>query len=61
MRLPGDPTKLAQAILEIVNTDEPPLRLPLGTDTLQAIAEKNTFVEQEIVKWRTLAESTNCK
>ncbi|HEY9619922.1 MAG TPA: oxidoreductase [Chroococcales cyanobacterium] len=56
---PGDPTKLAQAILQMVNTDEPPLRLPLGTDTLQAIAEKNAYVEQETAKWRTLAESTN--
>lgn len=56
---PGDPTKLAPAILEIVNTDEPPLRLPLGTDTLQTIAEKNAYVEQETAKWRTLAESTD--
>ncbi|MBD2449682.1 SDR family NAD(P)-dependent oxidoreductase [Nostoc sp. FACHB-152] len=56
---PGDPIKLAQAILEIVNTPEPPLRLPLGTDTLQAIAQKNAYVEQETQKWRTLAESTD--
>jgi NAD(P)-dependent dehydrogenase (short-subunit alcohol dehydrogenase family) len=58
---PGDPIKLAQAILEIVNTDEPPLRLPLGSDTLQAIAQKNAYVEQETAKWRTLSESTNYK
>lgn len=56
---PGDPTKLAPAILQIVNTDEPPLRLPLGTDTLQTIAEKNAYVEQETAKWRTLSESTD--
>jgi NADP-dependent 3-hydroxy acid dehydrogenase YdfG len=56
---PGDPSKLAQAILEIVNTDKPPLRLPLGSDTLQAIAQKNAYVEQETAKWRTLSESTN--
>ncbi len=56
---PGDPTKLPPAILEIVNTDEPPLRLPLGTDTLQAIAQKNAYVEQETSKWRTLSESTD--
>ncbi|HEY9604876.1 MAG TPA: oxidoreductase [Allocoleopsis sp.] len=56
---PGDPIKLAQAILEIVNTDKPPLRLPLGSDTLQAIAQKNAYVEQETAKWRTLSESTN--
>jgi NAD(P)-dependent dehydrogenase (short-subunit alcohol dehydrogenase family) len=41
---PGDPTKLAQAMLQLANADTPPLRLPLGTDTLQAIAEKNAYV-----------------
>ncbi|MBD2214460.1 SDR family NAD(P)-dependent oxidoreductase [Calothrix sp. FACHB-156] len=56
---PGDPIQLAQVIVEIVNTPEPPLRLPLGTDTLQAIAQKNAYVEQETQKWRTLAESTD--
>jgi len=55
----GDPVKLAQAILEIANADEPPLRLPLGTDTLQGIAAKNAYVEQELKKWRTLSKSTN--
>ncbi|BAY76917.1 short-chain dehydrogenase/reductase SDR [Nostoc linckia NIES-25] len=55
----GDPTKLAQAILEIVNADTPPLRLPLGTDTLEVIAQKNAYVEQETAQWRTLAESTD--
>lgn len=56
---PGDPTKLAQAILELVNADTPPLRLPLGTDTLKVIAQKNAYVEQETAQWRTLAESTD--
>ena len=56
---PGDPTKLAQAMLQLANADTPPLRLPLGTDTLKAIAEKNAYVEQETAQWRALAESTD--
>ncbi|MBD1915112.1 MULTISPECIES: oxidoreductase [Cyanophyceae] len=56
---PGDPTKLAQAMLQLANADTPPLRLPLGTDTLQAIAKKNAYVEQETAQWRALAESTD--
>jgi NAD(P)-dependent dehydrogenase (short-subunit alcohol dehydrogenase family) len=56
---PGDPTKLAQAMLQLANADTPPLRLPLGTDTLQAIAQKNAYVEQETAQWRALAESTD--
>jgi NAD(P)-dependent dehydrogenase (short-subunit alcohol dehydrogenase family) len=55
----GDPTKLAQAILQLAGSPEPPLRLPLGTDTLQRIAEKNAFVEKETEKWRAVATSTD--
>jgi NAD(P)-dependent dehydrogenase (short-subunit alcohol dehydrogenase family) len=56
---PGDPVKLAQAMLQLANAQTPPLRLPLGTDTLQAIAQKNAYVEQETAQWRALAESTD--
>jgi NAD(P)-dependent dehydrogenase (short-subunit alcohol dehydrogenase family) len=56
---PGDPSKLGQAILQLVNAAEPPLRLPLGTDTLQGIADKNRFVEQETAKWKALSASTD--
>jgi NAD(P)-dependent dehydrogenase (short-subunit alcohol dehydrogenase family) len=55
----GDPAKLAQAILQLASSPEPPLRLPLGTDTLQRIAEKNAFVEKETEKWRAVAASTD--
>ncbi|MBD1848245.1 SDR family NAD(P)-dependent oxidoreductase [Cyanobacteria bacterium FACHB-63] len=56
---PGDPVKLAQAMLQLANAETPPLRLPLGTDTLRAIAQKNAYVEQETAQWRALAESTD--
>jgi NAD(P)-dependent dehydrogenase (short-subunit alcohol dehydrogenase family) len=56
---PGDPKKLAQAFIELANQSEPPVRLPLGTDTLTRIAEKNAFVEKENAKWRTLSVSTD--
>jgi NAD(P)-dependent dehydrogenase (short-subunit alcohol dehydrogenase family) len=56
---PGNPSKLAQAILQLVRTAEPPVRLPLGTDTLKRIADKNAFVEKEIETWRTVAVSTD--
>lgn len=56
---PGDPAKLAKAILEIVNEPNPPLRLPLGPDTLARMAEKNALVEKETSAWRALAESTD--
>jgi NAD(P)-dependent dehydrogenase (short-subunit alcohol dehydrogenase family) len=56
---PGDPVRLAQAMLTLVDAKHPPLRLPLGTDTLQAIADKHAFVERETAEWRGVAASTD--
>ena len=56
---PGDPAKLARALLELARAETPPLRLPLGPDTLQRMAEKNALTERETAAWRTLAASTN--
>ena len=56
---PGDPKKLAKALIQLVNFPDPPVRLPLGTDSLARIAEKNAFVERETAKWRTLSASTD--
>lgn len=60
-RQPGDPEKLAQALLQLVNAAEPPLRLPLGTDALERIAQKNAFVSQETARWSSLSASTDFK
>ncbi|MFM0336192.1 oxidoreductase [Paraburkholderia fungorum] len=56
---PGDPKKLAAAMVTLVDAPTPPLRLPLGTDTLAAIAAKNTYVTEETEAWRKLAASTD--
>ncbi|MGA2741285.1 MAG: oxidoreductase [Bryobacteraceae bacterium] len=56
---PGDPVRLGQAIVELAHAATPPLRLPLGTDTLRRIAEKNSFVQAEAEKWRALSASTD--
>lgn len=56
---PGDPERLAQAMLTLVDAPTPPLRLPLGTDTLQVIADKHAFVERETAAWRGVAASTD--
>lgn len=56
---PGDPVKLAKAIVTLANVAEPPLRLPLGKDAVERIADKNAFVERETERWRNLAESTD--
>jgi NAD(P)-dependent dehydrogenase (short-subunit alcohol dehydrogenase family) len=56
---PGDPKKLAAAMVTLVDAPNPPLRLPLGTDTLAAIAAKNAWVTQETEAWKTLSASTD--
>jgi NAD(P)-dependent dehydrogenase (short-subunit alcohol dehydrogenase family) len=56
---PGDPERLAQAMLKLVAAEQPPLRLPMGTDTLQVIADKHAFVDRETAQWRELAASTD--
>lgn len=55
----GDPLRLAQAMLKLVEADTPPLRLPMGTDTLKVIADKHAFVEAEVKTWKALSASTD--
>lgn len=55
----GDPAKLAQAMIKLVNAQTPPTRLPLGSDTLERIAAKHAHVESEVAAWRTVATSTD--
>lgn len=58
-RQPGDPEKLAQALLLLVAHPHPPVRLALGKDTVARIEAKNAAVAAELAPWRSLAESTD--
>ncbi|WP_266159380.1 oxidoreductase [Dyella silvatica] len=55
----GDPAKAAQAILTIVNTPTPPLRLLLGSDAVFLAEQQAARVAAEDAKWRTLSLSTD--
>ena len=55
----GDPRKLAQAFIKLVNAKTPPLRLPLGSDTVERIEAKNAHVAQELAAWRQVSTSTD--
>lgn len=55
----GDPAKLAKAFMTLVDAPKSPLRLPLGSDTVERIEAKNAFVAAEIAAWRALATSTD--
>lgn len=55
----GDPRKLATAFIALANAKNPPLRLPLGSDTVARIEAKNAFVAEELAAWRDVATSTD--
>jgi NAD(P)-dependent dehydrogenase (short-subunit alcohol dehydrogenase family) len=52
--LPGDPRKLADAVLMVVGLEDPPLRLLLGSDVLQATREKLTGMLASIDEWESV-------
>jgi NAD(P)-dependent dehydrogenase (short-subunit alcohol dehydrogenase family) len=56
---PGDPKKFATAMLTLADSDNPPVRLPIGSDTVAKIGEKNRKVEAELQQWRDVAISTD--
>jgi NAD(P)-dependent dehydrogenase (short-subunit alcohol dehydrogenase family) len=56
---PGDPSKLAGAIMALVDAPNPPQRLPLGSDALARISAKHNLVEAEVAQWQTLTLSTD--
>jgi len=56
---PGNPELLAVAMIKLVEAPNPPMRLALGTDTLQAIEAKLAYVKEETDAWRELSASTD--
>jgi len=58
-RQPGDPSRGAQAILDAVAADAPPLRLPLGSDAVTAIERGDKARLEELERWRSLSISSD--
>ncbi|MBS1660562.1 MAG: SDR family NAD(P)-dependent oxidoreductase [Bacteroidetes bacterium] len=56
---PGDPKKLADAIVRLGNASRPPVHLPLGNDTLAAFRSKTLQFEQDIKEWYEVVTGTD--
>jgi NAD(P)-dependent dehydrogenase (short-subunit alcohol dehydrogenase family) len=56
---PGNPARLADVLVAFVDAPNPPVRLPLGSDTLAAIAKKHEGDQAIVVQWRDVAVSTD--
>jgi NAD(P)-dependent dehydrogenase (short-subunit alcohol dehydrogenase family) len=57
-RQPNDPYRVAAAVVEAVHAAEPPLRLALGQEAVQAIRDKLDGQQQDLDAWESLSAST---
>jgi len=55
----GDPARGAQAIIDAVRSDNPPLHLLLGSDALRRTREKLDAVIEEMDRWEEVTRSTD--
>lgn len=55
----GDPDKLGEALVRLVEDPEPPLRFVAGADALKVVEDKLTAVAGEVERWRGLSISTD--
>jgi hypothetical protein len=56
---PGDPVKLAAAIVRLAASAKPPVHFPLGSDTLTNYRAKTATFEKEIAEWHDVITGTD--
>ncbi|EWY39958.1 short-chain dehydrogenase [Skermanella stibiiresistens SB22] len=56
---PGDPNRLAEVLVAFVDAPHPPVRLPLGSDTVAAIEDKHRRDSAILDEWRAVSASTD--
>ena len=55
----GDPAKAARAILKVVESNDPPMHLLLGSDALKLTRDKLNSLGKEIDTWESVTTSTD--
>jgi NAD(P)-dependent dehydrogenase (short-subunit alcohol dehydrogenase family) len=55
----GDPAKAAEVLLQLIDSDEPPLHLLLGSDALKLVRDDLEILGQEIDRWEATSRSTD--
>ncbi|MFD3441833.1 oxidoreductase [Streptomyces sp. NPDC058685] len=55
---PNDPVKGAAAILKVLDAENPPLRLVLGGDAVDALREHDESLLADVTRWEDLSRST---
>ena len=56
---PGDPAKAAQVLLRIIETENPPIHLLLGSDAFKFVQDKLEELTKEFGLWEMVTRSTN--
>jgi NAD(P)-dependent dehydrogenase (short-subunit alcohol dehydrogenase family) len=56
---PGDPSKLAQVIIKLAASENPPIHLPIGSDAVAAFRTKTEQAGKEVDEWEALSNSTD--
>jgi len=56
---PGDPAKLAQVILQLVNAKNPPVHLPIGKDSVGMYRKMAAKNGQEVEAWAAVSTGTD--
>jgi len=56
---PGDPVRLAQVILKLAASENPPIHLPLGSDAVAAFRAKTVQAGKEVDEWESISASTD--
>lgn len=55
----GDPLKAASAMLDVIESSNPPAHLLLGSDALALVRQKMELFSSEIDRWEALTRSTD--
>ena len=55
----GDPSKAAQAMLTLIEAENPPMHLLLGSDALRLVREKLASLKSELDAWEKVTLSTD--
>jgi NAD(P)-dependent dehydrogenase (short-subunit alcohol dehydrogenase family) len=55
---PGDPVKAAAAMIQVVESNDPPLRLVLGEDAINIITQKLESMKAGLEQWKDVSTNT---
>ena len=56
---PGDPSKLASVVIKLGHTENPPLHLPIGTDSVNSYKVSAEKLAQDVNEWMEDSVSTD--